>query len=84
MTLEKIVDMFGSSIDEHLVSRRSEDAITGPFKGVKTYRIELWNVKQHCVVFDVEKTCQLNSENREKVIEELEEQFIKRLFDLCT
>lgn len=84
MTLERIVDIYSSSIGEHLVSRRVEEKKEGPFKGVKTYRIELWDAKEKRVVFSVDKTCQITAENKTSIVEDLEYEFIERLFNLCT
>lgn len=84
MTLERIIDMIGSSIGSHLVSRRVEIKKEGPFKGVKTYKIEIWNVEKHCIVESVEETCHLTSENRDSVIESLEYKILEKIFKLCT
>ena len=84
MTLERIVDMYGSSIGKHLVSRRVEMNKEGPFKGVKTYRIELWNVDSHEIIETVERTAHMTLETKGCIIEALELELIKKMFDYGT
>lgn len=81
MTIETIVDIFGSFLGKHLVSRRVEKRVEGPCKGIKTYRIELWDVEKQKIVVNTERTCQLTSNNRELIIEDLEKVFIQEVFN---
>lgn len=81
MKLENIVDIYGSSIGKHLVSRRAEINKEGPFKGVKTYRIELWNVDTHQILDTVERTAQMTLKTREYIIEDLELELIRKMFE---
>lgn len=82
MTLETIVDLFGSSIGKHLVSRRVEIKIEGAFKGARNYRIELIEVNTDTTVAMVDKTCILTDDNREDIIRELEKNIVERMFIL--
>ena len=84
MTLERIVGIYGSSIGKHLVSRRVEINNEGPFKGVKTYRIELWNVDSHEIIETVERTAHMTLETKGCIIEALELELIKKMFDYGT
>ena len=84
MTLERIVGIYGSSIGKHLVSRRIEINNEGPFKGVKTYRIELWNVDSHEIIETVERTAHMTLETKGCIIEALELELIKKMFDYGT
>ena len=84
MTLERIVDMYGSSIGKHLVSRRVEMNQEGPFKGIKTYRIELWDVENHEIIDTVERTAHMTLETKGCIIEALELGLIKKMFDYGT
>lgn len=81
MTLEKIVELFGNSKGCHLVSRRVKINKEGPFKGIKTYRIELWDVDKHCIVDTIDKTCHMTSENESTIIELLEQELVERMFN---
>ena len=81
MTLEQIVDMYGSSIGNHLVSRRVEINKEGPFKGVKTYKIELWDVDTYQILDTVERTAQMTLKTRECIIEDLELELIRKMFE---
>lgn len=81
MTLEEIVDIYGSSLNRHLVSRREEIKIGGAFKGVKTYIIELWDVKDHKITVTGTRNTVITAENRESVISEIEREFVKAMFE---
>ena len=84
MTLEHVVDMYGSSIGRHLVSRREEIKEEGPFKGVKTYRIELWDVDSHQIIDTVERTAHMTLETRGCILEALELGLIRKMFEYGT
>lgn len=84
MTLERIVGIYGSSIGKHLVSRRVEINNEGPFKGVKTYRIELWNADSHEIIETVERTAHMTLETKGCIMEALELELIKKMFDYGT
>ena len=81
MTLEHIIDMYGSSIGKHLVSRRVEMKNEGPFKGVKTYRIELWDVDNHEIIETVERTAHITLETKGCIMEALELEKKKKMFE---
>lgn len=81
MKLENIVDMYGSSIGKHLVSRRVEINKEGPFKGVKTYRIELWDADTHQIIDTTERTAQITLETRDCIVEALELELIRKMFE---
>ena len=84
MTLEHIVDIYGSSIGKHLVSRRVEINKEGPFKGVKTYRIELWNADSHEIIDTVEKTAHMTLETKGCILEALEAGLVRKMFEYGT
>ena len=84
MTLERIVGIYGSSVGKHLVSRRVEINNEGPFKGVKTYRIELWNADSHEIIETVERTAHMTLETKGYIMEALELELIKKMFDYGT
>ena len=84
MTLEHIIDMYGSSIGKHLVSRRVEMKNEGPFKGVKTYRIELWDVDNHEIIETVERTAHITLETKGCIMEALELGIIRKMFEYGT
>ena len=84
MTLEHIIDMYGSSIGKHLVSRRVEMKNEGPFKGVKTYRIELWDADSHEIIETVERTAHMTLETKSCIMEALELGLIKKMFEYGT
>ena len=84
MTLERIVGIYGSSIGKHLVSRRVEINKEGPFKGIKTYRIELWDADDHEIIDTVEKTAHITLENRGCILENLEAGLIRKMFEYGT
>ena len=84
MTLEQIVSMYGSSIGEHLVPRRVEMNEEGPFKGVKTYRIELWNADNHEIIDTVERTAHITLETKWYIIEALEAALVRKMFEYGT
>ena len=84
MTLEHIIDMYGSSIGKHLVSRRVEMKNEGPFKGVKTYRIELWDADSHEIIETVERTAHITLETKGCIMEALELGLIKKMFEYGT
>ena len=84
MTLEHIIDMYGSSIGKHLVSRRVEMKNEGPFKGVKTYRIELWDADNHEIIETVERTAHMTLETKGCIMEALELGLIKKMFEYGT
>ena len=81
MTLEHIVDMYGSSIGKHLVSRRVEMKNEGPFKGVKTYRIELWDADSHEIIETIERTAHMTLETKGCIIEALELEIMRKMFE---
>lgn len=81
MTLEQIVDIYGSSIGKHLVSRRVEMDKEGPFKGIKTYRIELWNADNHEIIVTVERTAHMTLETKWYIIEALESELLRKMFE---
>ena len=81
MTLEQIVDIYGSSIDKHLVSRRVEINKEGPFKGIKTYRIELWDADNHKIIDTVERTAHMTLETKGCILEALEAGIIRKMFE---
>ena len=81
MTLEHVVDMYGSSIGKHLVSRRVEMKNEGPFKGVKTYRIELWDADSHEIIETVERTAHITLETKGYIMEALELGLIRKMFE---
>ena len=81
MTLEHIIDMYGSSIGKHLVSRRVEMKNEGPFKGVKTYRIELWDADNHEIIETVERTAHITLETKGCIMEALELEIMKKMFE---
>ena len=84
MTLEHIVDIYGSSIGKHLVSRRVEMNKEGPFKGVKTYRIELWNAYSHEIIDTVERTAHMTLETKGCILEALEAGLVRKMFEYGT
>ena len=84
MTLERIVGIYGSSIGKHLVSRRVEINNEGPFKGVKTYRIELCNADSHEIIDTVERTAHMTLETKGCIMEALELGLIKKMFEYGT
>ena len=81
MTLEHVVDMYGSSIGKHLVSRRVEMKNEGPFKGVKTYRIELWDADSHKIIETVERTAHMTLETKGYIMETLESEIMRKMFE---
>ena len=81
MTLEHIIDMYGSSIGKHLVSRRVEMKNEGPFKGVKTYRIELWDADSHKIIETVERTAHITLETKGCIMEALELGIIRKMIE---
>ena len=81
MTLEHVVDMYGSSIGKHLVSRRAEMKNEGPFKGIKTYRIELWDADSHEIIETVERTAHITMETKVCIMEALELGLIRKMFE---
>ena len=81
MTLEHIIDMYGSSIGKHLVSRRVEMKNEGPFKGVKTYRIELWNADSHEIIETVERTAHMTPETKGCIMIDLELGIMRKMFE---
>ena len=84
MTLERIVGIYGSSIGKHLVSRRVEINNEGPFKGVKTYRIELWNADSHEIIETVERTAHMTLETKGCIMAALELGLIKKMCEYGT
>lgn len=84
MTLEQIVDIYGSSIGKHLVSRRVEINKEGPFKGIKTYRIELWDADNHEIIDTVERTAHITLETKWYIIEALEAALVRKMFEYDT
>lgn len=80
MTLEEIVDMYGSSIGTHLVSRRVVKNIEGPCKGFKTYCIELWDAVTQKKIMQIGTAGHMTDNNKKSIIEEVEKDFIKMMF----
>ena len=81
MTLERVIDIYGSSIGKHLVSRRVEMKNEGPFKGVKTYRIELWDADSHEIIETVERTAHMTLETKGFIMEALELEIMRKMFE---
>ena len=81
MTLERVIDIYGSSIGKHLVSRRVEMKNAGPFKGVKTYRIELWDADSHEIIETVERTAHMTLETKGCIMEALELEIMRKMFE---
>ena len=81
MTLERVIDIYGSSIGKHLVSRRVEMKNEGPFKGVKTYRIELWDADSHEIIETVERTAHMTIETKGYIMEALELEIMRKMFE---
>lgn len=81
MTLEHVVDIYGSSIGKHLVSRRVEMKNEGPFKGVKTYRIELWDADSHEIIEMIERTAHMTLETKGCIMEALELEIMRKMFE---
>lgn len=81
MTLGHVVDIYGSSIDKHLVSRRVEIKNEGPFKGVKTYRIELWDADSHEIIETIERTAHMTLETKGCIMEALELGIMRKMFE---
>ena len=81
MTLEQIIDIYGSSISKHLVSRRVVIDKEGPFKGIKTYKIELWNVDNHQIIDTIERTAHITIETKDSIVEDLELELVKKMFE---
>ena len=81
MTLEHVVNIYGSSIGKHLVSRRVEMKNEGPFKGVKTYRIELWDADSHEIIETVERTAHMTLETKGYIMEALELEIMRKMFE---
>ena len=84
MTLEQIVNIYGSSISKHLVSRRVIIDKEGPFKGIKTYKIELWDVDNHQIIDTIERTAHMTLETRGCILEALELGLIRKMFEYGT
>ena len=84
MTLEQIINIYGSSINKHLVSRRVIIDKEGPFKGIKTYKIELWDVDNHQIIDTIEGTANITLENRGCILENLEAELIRKMFEYGT
>ena len=81
MTLEQIVNIYGSSINKHLVSRRVIIDKEGPFKGIKTYKIELWDVDNHQIIDTIEKTAHITIETKDNIVEDLELELVRKMFE---
>ena len=81
MTLEHVVDIYGSSIGKHLVSRRVEMKNEGPFKGVKTYRIELWDANSHEIIETVERTAHMTLETKGCIMIDRELGIMRKMFE---
>ena len=81
MTLEQIINIYGSSINKHLVSRRVIIDKEGPFKGIKTYKIELWDVDNHQIIDTIEKTAHITIETKDSIVEDLELKKEKKMFE---
>ena len=84
MTLEQIINIYGSSISKHLVSRRVIIDKEGPFKGIKTYKIELWDVDNHQIIDTIERTAHITLETRGCILEALELGLIRKMFEYGT
>ena len=81
MTLEQIVNIYGSSINKHLVSRRVIIDKEGSFKGIKTYKIELWNVDNHQIIDTIERTAHITTETKDSIVEDLELELVRKMFE---
>ena len=84
MTLEQIVDIYSSFIGKHLVSRRVEINKEGSFKGIKTYRIELWDADDHEIIDIVERTAHITLDTKGYIIEALEAALVRKMFEYGT
>ena len=81
MTLEQIVNIYGSSISKHLVSRRVIIDKEGPFKGIKTYKIELWDIDNHQIIDTIERTAHITTETKDSIVEGLELELVRKMFE---
>ena len=84
MTLEQIVNIYGSSINKHLVSRRVIIDKEGSFKGIKTYKIELWDVDNHQIIDTIERTAHITTETKNSIVEDLELELVRKMFEYGT
>lgn len=90
MNLEKIVDIYGKSFDKTLLIKRSLIAGETSFKAFKTYTISLYE-KNKCVkmdkpysideIFTTKVTDKITDDTKNKVIDQVEQKFLKELFD---
>ena len=81
MTLEQIINIYGSSINKHLVSRRVIIDKEGLFKGIKTYKIELWDVDNHQIIDTIERTAHITTETKDSIVEDLELELVRKMFE---
>ena len=81
MTLEQIINIYGSSINKHLVSRRVIIDKGGSFKGIKTYKIELWDVDNHQIIDTIERTAHITTETKDSIVEDLELELVRKMFE---
>ena len=81
MILEQLVDIYSSSISKHLVSRRVIIDKEGPFKGIKTYKIELWYVNNHQIIDTIESTAHITIETKDSIVEDLELELVRKIFE---
>ena len=81
MTLEQIINIYGSSINKHLVSRRVITDKEGLFKGIKTYKIELWDVDNHQIIDTIERTAHITTETKDSIVEDLELELVRKMFE---
>ena len=81
MTLEQIINIYGSSINKHLVSRRVMIDKGGSFKGIKTYKIELWDVDNHQIIDTIERTAHITTETKDSIVEDLELELVRKMFE---
>ena len=81
MTLEQIINIYGSSISKHLVSRRVIIDKEGPFKEIKTYKIELWDVDNHQIIDTIERTSYITIETKDSIVESLELELVRKMFE---
>lgn len=79
MTLEEIVDAYGISKGKHLVCRREEKNASKTFKGIKRYRLELWDVDSHKILHIVERTVSA-AEDRDNAVSVMEWEFVVKMF----
>lgn len=81
MILEHIVEIYGRSIDKHLISRRVEIQESSTFKGIKTYRIEIWEAGGVSPIISSQDTKQITISNKDDIVESIESDILYKLFN---